>query len=672
MRARIDIKEDLRSKLILDALALYEPDGKIDPISGVLTFIKPLQGPRPETRILIKDLVLSGNIDEALKLCRDVRKALREGAMRFLLNEISRGFKEAEASWLKFDSKALEIKRLMASGNIKKAIKKAKKIKDRPYRDMGFFLIIKTLADQGLISEALEVFKTITWSFGSKGRALAYIAESLARMGNFDVALEIIGKIDHGYWMSKALADVAVILASHGMIDKALKLVQAIKGTVSEITQTDFDRTGVVTQVTKYSYDLTWRVIALFGIAEHVSVHPRVIGTLEIWTDSDICHINAPLEIHMRLAALDDLDEVIVDFSEASEYLSFSGRLCSSQGEVKLPKLRAGLELSTSIRATPKFEFTGKIEFPVRIRCGYFGAVINMEIEGVKTALPPKQAARDITDYEMLVCIGGGSLSRVYKAREKASDRIVAIKVPANTEALMEADESSGGAILKIFREEASIWLDLTNQNVKGIVKLLAFGTEPYPWLVMEYMPNGSLRDRVGRLSWREAVRLVMSLAGILHEIHLLGIRHFDIKPENILFDENNQPCLSDFGTAKVQLELNKALEKRTGLPFFGTVEYAAPEQISDRFGRPDHRTDIYQLGAVLYELLTGRPPFVGKNPLDVALRIGYEKPIPPHELNPEVPECVSRVVLKALAKRPEGRYKDMLEFKKALEECLD
>ena len=110
---------------------------------------------------------------------------------------------------------------------------------------------------------------------------------------------------------------------------------------------------------------------------------------------------------------------------------------------------------------------------------------------------------------------------------------------------------------------------------------------------------------------------------------------------------------------------------KTTGWPFFSTPAYAAPEQMSGKFGRPNHRTDIYQLGAVLYELLTSRPLFVSQDLLELAYKIGYEEPPPPHRLSPEVPESVSQAVLRALAKRPEERYEDALEFKRILRGCL-
>ena len=137
----------------------------------------------------------------------------------------------------------------------------------------------------------------------------------------------------------------------------------------------------------------------------------------------------------------------------------------------------------------------------------------------------------------------------------------------------------------------------------------------------------------------------------------------FDIKPENILFNEKGEPFLVDFGLAKLQL-----LIADTG-GFFGTPLYASPEQFSkEKFGEPDHRTDIYQFGAVLYELLTGKPPFEG-DMYELTYKILHEKPVPPHKIKPDIPKELSQIVLKALEKKKESRFKNAEQMKKALEE---
>ena len=291
-----------------------------------------------------------------------------------------------------------------------------------------------------------------------------------------------------------------------------------------------------------------------------------------------------------------------------------------------------------------------------------------VELPGVEE-VPPEELeySANIEDYEILELLGSGGFARVYKARERRTGRIVAIKRLKQVEELLEAEKTLEVELVEGFVREVGLWLRLSREGIKGVVRLLAYNLRPYPWIAMEYMPGGSLRGLVGKLSWREAVKLVAELAGVLHEVHLLGIRHFDIKPENILLDEQGRPHLTDFGLAKVQL----LVSTYSGGEFFGTPAYAAPEQFASKeFGRPDHRTDIYQLGTVLYELLTGRPPFTGTF-YEIMYEAAHEEPIPPNELNPEVPECVSRVVLKALAKRPEDRYEDALKLKEALEACL-
>ena len=277
------------------------------------------------------------------------------------------------------------------------------------------------------------------------------------------------------------------------------------------------------------------------------------------------------------------------------------------------------------------------------------------------------ECSANIEDYEILELLGSGGFAKVYKAREKPTGRLVAIKMLKQMEDLLKRGETIDVNLVRGFMNEIGIWFHLSKKEVKGIVRLLAYNLRPYPWIAMEYMPGGSLRRLVGRVGWREAVEIVAEVAGVLHKVHLLGVRHFDVKPENILLDSEGRPHLTDFGLAKVQL----LVSSYSGTEFFGTPAYAAPEQFAPKeFGKPDHYTDIYQLGAVLYELLTGRPPFTGSF-YEVMYKVVHEEPIPPHELNPDVPEHVSWVVLKALAKRPEDRYEDALKFKEALEACL-
>ena len=379
--------------------------------------------------------------------------------------------------------------------------------------------------------------------------------------------------------------------------------------------------------------------------------------------------------ILLTLRASSDIREgVVIDLSEVSRFLRLD------KDEIRFPPLKAGQEITAHIQAEPLF--TGRFSIPITI-VGPGNVITREEIRlnVTKISLPPviskpalKPVIKDmgvpvgkLTDYELLELIGYGGFGIVYKAREKSSGRLVAVKIPRDRFVFVEVKEGSVKELIEQFEHEISIWRMLTERGVVGVVQLMAFGTEPYPWLAMKFMPNGSLRDRIGRLDWREAMELIIELASIIHEIHLLGIRHLDIKPENILFDEEERPHISDFGMAQLQLFVTKT----TGRPFFGTPAYAAPEQISSKFGRPDHRTDIYQLGAVLYELLTGRPPFVSQDLLELAYKIGYEEPPPPHRLSPEVPESVSQAVLRALAKRPEERYEDALEFKRILRGCL-
>jgi serine/threonine-protein kinase len=251
--------------------------------------------------------------------------------------------------------------------------------------------------------------------------------------------------------------------------------------------------------------------------------------------------------------------------------------------------------------------------------------------------------------YELLGELGRGGMGVVYKAHDVRIGRIVALKV-------IRSGEHAGQEELARFIEEVKAVAVLTHQNV---VHVHNFGThEGVPYFVMEYCPGDSLATRLARgpLAPREAARLVEQLAEAVQAAHESGIVHRDLKPSNILFAEGGQPKVSDFGLARRQ--------SGAGLTYtgavIGTPSYMAPEQAtgSKEIGPP---SDVYSLGAILYECLTGRPPLQGGSIQQTLDQVIRATPTSPRQLNPAVPRDLEIITLKCLEKEPVRRYPSAL-----------
>ena len=265
--------------------------------------------------------------------------------------------------------------------------------------------------------------------------------------------------------------------------------------------------------------------------------------------------------------------------------------------------------------------------------------------------------------YHILEQLGEGGMAIVYKAFDLRLETNVAVKV-IRTERL--APEILGKS-LKRFEREAKSLAKLTHPN---IVKVTDYGEhEGKPYLVMSYLPGGTLKERLksGAIPWQEAVQLLLPIAHALEYAHEHSLIHRDVKPSNILLMEKGQPILTDFGVAKL-FDVDETAELTgTGMGI-GTPEYMAPEQWT---GQVTHQTDIYALGVVLYEMMTGRKPYQADTPAALLLKQAND-PLPrPRSFVSGLPDAVEKVLLKALAKNPEDRYQGMGEMAKAMEGLL-
>jgi len=247
----------------------------------------------------------------------------------------------------------------------------------------------------------------------------------------------------------------------------------------------------------------------------------------------------------------------------------------------------------------------------------------------------------------------------VYKAYDTHLDSEVAVKVIRMERLSQDLIEKT----LKRFEREARALAKLTHTN---IVKVTDYGEfEGKPYLVMPYLPGGTLKQRMGKpIPYQEAARLLMPIAEALAYAHRQNIIHRDIKPSNILLTEAGGPMLSDFGVAKL-FEMEETHELTATGSAIGTPEYMAPEQVSSR--AMDGRADIYSLGIVFYEMVTGRKPYQADTPMAVMIMQARD-PLPrPKQFVPQLPDEVEHVLIKALAKNPADRFQTMDQFVEAL-----
>jgi serine/threonine protein kinase len=250
-------------------------------------------------------------------------------------------------------------------------------------------------------------------------------------------------------------------------------------------------------------------------------------------------------------------------------------------------------------------------------------------------------------DYELLEEIGRGGMGVVYKARQISLNRIVALKMVLAGR-LAEEDD------LQRFRTEAEAAGRLQHPNIVAVHEWSELDGQHF--FSMEYIEGTSLaqRLRAGPLPGRTAARYIRQVARAVHCAHQNGTLHRDLKPGNIMIDRCDEPHVTDFGLAK-RLGQDSG-QTRTGT-VVGTPSYMAPEQAAGKTHELGPACDIYGLGAVLYELLTGRPPFRAETPVHTVMQVIENEPVPPRLLNPNVDVDLETICLKCLEKDPARRY---------------
>lgn len=258
--------------------------------------------------------------------------------------------------------------------------------------------------------------------------------------------------------------------------------------------------------------------------------------------------------------------------------------------------------------------------------------------------------------YELGEALGRGGMAKVFKATDTRLDRTVAVKVLA-------PELAGDHAFVERFQREAQAAARLNHPNIVGVYDSGSAGDVHY--MVMEYVQGRTLADVLaqdGRLLPERAMEIAEAVASALSAAAAAGIVHRDIKPGNIMITPRGDVRVMDFGIARMDSQQTVAQTQSV----IGTASYLSPEQAR---GAPlDPRSDIYSLGVVLYEMLTGRAPFVGDSAVAVAMQHVQDQPVPPSQVAPGITPALDSIVLRALAKNPDNRYPTADEFRRDLE----
>jgi len=263
-------------------------------------------------------------------------------------------------------------------------------------------------------------------------------------------------------------------------------------------------------------------------------------------------------------------------------------------------------------------------------------------------------ARKKIGKYDVLSELGQGASAVVYLCEDTFNDRKVAVKV-ARSDADMGEEEAKRFA--KLFLNEASLAGKLNHPNIVGVFDAVVEGDLRY--IVMEYVPGGSLKKfctETNLLPLRQAVLVIFKMCRALDYAFQNGVIHRDIKPANILLADRDDIKISDFGTAKISQSEHTQIDG-----FLGSPAYMSPEQINEQ--SPGAQSDIYSLGVVMYELLTGRLPFRADNAISMINKILSEEAFPIEKLRPELPPKLVEIVKRAMHKDPKVRYTSWFEM---------
>lgn len=282
-------------------------------------------------------------------------------------------------------------------------------------------------------------------------------------------------------------------------------------------------------------------------------------------------------------------------------------------------------------------------------------SVNEVRLAEVAPAPPPKPSRRDLLfgKFEIVGEVARGAMGIVFKARQPGLERLIAVKV------MREGEEATQEQVVR-FHQEAEVASKLRHPNIVPIHDVGI--SEGKHYFTMDFIEGETLEARLkrGRIPVDQAVELLEKVARAIHFAHTKGVVHRDLKPSNLLLDERGEPQITDFGLAR-RMDVKSGLT-RTGTAL-GTPFYMAPEQICGDNDRIDARTDVFALGVLLYEMLTGRRPFGGNSAVEIFQQVTQDEPPPLTRVDPRIPRDLETVCEKALEKLIERRYASALEM---------
>ncbi|MBI5820658.1 MAG: serine/threonine protein kinase [Verrucomicrobia bacterium] len=286
---------------------------------------------------------------------------------------------------------------------------------------------------------------------------------------------------------------------------------------------------------------------------------------------------------------------------------------------------------------------------------------IDSSADGQTPRQPKPEPFADFGRYDLLEEIGRGGMGVVYRARQKELDRVVALKI-------ILAGQLASPEIVRRFLAESRAAARLQHPNIVRVFEAGEFQGRHF--FAMEHVAGSNLAAlaRRGPLDPVDAARLVCTVARAVEHLHSQGIVHRDLKPSNILLDEKGRPFVTDFGLAKL---LDAQSQMTQSGVIAGTPSYMPPEQAAGRVAEIGPRSDVYSLGAILYELLAGRPPFQAESPLDTLVQVIESEPTLLRDVNPRAPRELELICQRCLEKSPDARYASAAALADDLERFL-